>query len=198
MLEPALKHIIGVDEAGRGPLAGPVIAYAVILDTPIAGLTDSKKCTPKKRLQLVELIKKHAIAYAYGEANVAEIDKLNIHHATLLAMSRAVEQIQGHGKKVLIDGCFAPNLSLPTETIVQGDLHHASISAASILAKVARDQLMMDYDTQYPQYAFAKHKGYGTAIHMAALREYGPCEIHRQSFAPIQQALRRKFESTVE
>ena len=198
MLEPALKHIIGVDEAGRGPLAGPVIACAVILDTPIAGLTDSKKCTPKKRLQLVELIKKHAIAYAYGEANVAEIDKLNIHHATLLAMSRAVEQIQRHGKKVLIDGCFAPNLVLPTETIVQGDLYHASISAASILAKVARDQLMMDYDAQYPQYAFAKHKGYGTAIHMAALREYGPCEIHRQSFAPIQQALRRKFESTVE
>jgi ribonuclease HII len=198
MIEPALKHVIGVDEAGRGPLAGPVIACAVILDVPIAGLTDSKKCTPKKRLQLVELIQKHAIAYAYGESNVDEIDSLNIHHATLLAMRRAVEQIQHKGKQVVIDGSFAPELSLPTKTIVQGDLHHASISAASILAKVARDQLMIEYDIQYPQYAFAKHKGYGTAIHMAALREHGPCEIHRQSFAPIQQALHRKYESTVE
>jgi ribonuclease HII len=198
MIEPALKHVIGVDEAGRGPLAGPVIACAVILDTPIAGLTDSKKCTPKKRLQLVEQIQKHAIAYAYGEANVGEIDGLNIHHATLLAMKRAVEQIQHQGQQVVIDGCFAPELSLPTQTIVQGDLHHASISAASILAKVARDQLMIEYDAQYPQYAFAKHKGYGTAIHMTALREHGPCAIHRQSFAPIQQALRRKTESTVE
>lgn len=186
-----LKEIIGVDEAGRGPLAGPVIACAVILAHPILGLTDSKKCTPKKREQLAITIQQQAIGYAYGEASVEEIDTLNIHHATLLAMQRAVHQIQHLGKSVLIDGCFAPELSLPTETLIQGDLLHMSISAASILAKVARDHLMIKYDQQYPQYAFHKHKGYGTAAHIAALQSHGPCPIHRQSFAPVQKVLRK-------
>lgn len=188
-----LQHIIGIDEAGRGPLAGPVIACAVILNHPIPGLTDSKKCSPKKRQQMEFIIQEQAVAFAYGQATVEEIDELNIHHATLLAMKRAAQQIQHLGKHVLIDGCFAPELSLPTQTLVQGDLLHMSISAASILAKVARDNLMIEYDKQYPEYAFKQHKGYGTAAHLAALRTHGPCAIHRQSFAPV-----RKFSASVE
>ncbi len=180
-------QIIGVDEAGRGPLAGPVVAAAVILSAPIEGLTDSKKLSEKKRVQLANIIQQEALYFHYGEASVEEIDSLNIHHATLLAMKRAIEPLIPHGEMALIDGKFAPNISLKTQTLVQGDLLHASISAASILAKVARDEQMLQFEMQFPQYGFAKHKGYGTAIHLQALMEHGPCPIHRKSFAPIQR-----------
>lgn len=180
-------QIIGVDEAGRGPLAGPVVAAAVILPRSILGLTDSKKLSEKKRVQLANIIKEEALFYHYGEASVEEIDSLNIHHATLLAMKRAIEPLIPHAELALIDGIFAPNVSLQTKTLVQGDLLHASISAASILAKVARDKQMQDYEKLFPEYGFAKHKGYGTAVHLQALMAYGPCSIHRKSFAPIQR-----------
>ncbi len=181
-----LSCIIGVDEAGRGPLAGPVIASAVVLGDLIPGLTDSKKLSEKKREMLAHLIQQQAIAYSYGEASVQEIDELNIHHATLLAMQRAIERIQVQTNKVIIDGCFAPpDLKMNCETLVQGDLLHPSISAASILAKVKRDQLMYEYEKVYPLYQFAKHKGYGTAVHLHAIREFGPCPIHRMSFKPL-------------
>lgn len=180
-------QIIGVDEAGRGPLAGPVVAAAVILSSPIEGLTDSKKLSEKKRVQLANIIKEKALFYHYGEASVEEIDSLNIHHATLLAMKRAIEPLIPHAEMALIDGIFAPKVSIQTQTLVQGDLLHASISAASILAKVARDGQMLNYDNQFPEYGFAKHKGYGTAFHLQALMEHGPCVIHRKSFAPIQR-----------
>ena len=179
------SDIIGVDEAGRGPLAGPVIAAAVILNEPLPGLTDSKKLSAKKRKVLSIEIQAHAIAYAYGIAEVEEIDNFNIHHATLLAMQRAIEGILVPAKMVLVDGLFAPQTNYLSETMVQGDLHHPSISAASILAKVARDELMISYDELYPHYQLAKHKGYGTAVHLEALKTYGPCPIHRRSFAPI-------------
>jgi ribonuclease HII len=179
------SDIIGVDEAGRGPLAGPVVAAAVILHSPIAGLTDSKKISEKKRKALSAEIQSQAIAFAYGIAEVEEIDNLNIHHATLLAMKRAIDGIVMPAKMVLIDGIFAPQTDYLTETMVQGDLHHQSISAASILAKVARDELMVNYDSLYPEYQLAKHKGYGTALHLEALKMHGPSPIHRMSFAPV-------------
>lgn len=189
-----LSLIIGVDEAGRGPLAGPVIASAVIIKECIPGLTDSKKLSEKKRNLLAEIIKKEAQAFAYGEATVAEIDELNIHHATLLAMQRAIQGINMEADKIVIDGCFAPkNLVLPYETIIQGDLLHPSISAASILAKVKRDHLMYEYDIKYPKYGFAKHKGYGTSHHLQTLKEYGPCEIHRKSFTPVKKQVKAKL-----
>ena len=182
-----LSIIIGVDEAGRGPLAGPVIASAVILSTTIPGLTDSKKLSEKKRELLAKRIQEQALAFSYGEASVAEIDTLNIHQATLMAMKRAIDGITLPAKKVLIDGCFAPqNLTIESETLIQGDLLHPSISAASILAKVKRDHMMYEYDTLYPEYQFAKHKGYGTAHHLQAIREFGPCPIHRLSFKPLK------------
>ncbi len=183
----SLSQIIGVDEAGRGPLAGPVVAAAVILKHPIEGLTDSKKLSEKKRLKLYEIIQNEALFFNYGIASIEEIDELNIHHATLLAMRRAVLPIAEHGLLTLIDGSFAPQLPIQAQTLVQGDLLHPSISAASILAKVTRDEMMYQYEKKYPQYGFAKHKGYGTANHIEALREHGPCEIHRKSFAPIQR-----------
>lgn len=189
-----LSLIIGVDEAGRGPLAGPVIASAVILKEHIPGITDSKKLSEKKRNILAQIIQNESLAFAYGEASIEEIDSLNIHHATLLAMQRAIDGIRIQANKVVIDGCFAPsNISIPVETIVQGDLLHPSISAASILAKVKRDLLMLDYDQQYPEYGFAKHKGYGTAQHLIALQTFGPCAIHRLSFSPVQKAALSKL-----
>lgn len=185
----SLKEIIGVDEAGRGPLAGQVVAAAVILDAPINQLTDSKKCSEKKRNYLFEIIQERAICFSFGEASVAEIDDLNIHHATLLAMQRAISGINVPAKLVLIDGQFAPNLSIPVQTLIQGDLLHQSISAASILAKVKRDQHMLEYAKQYPEYVFEKHKGYGTAKHLELLLKHGPCPIHRKSFAPVKKAM---------
>ena len=184
---PAFSAIIGVDEAGRGPLAGPVVAAAVILHSPFEGLTDSKKLSEKKRKLLSDRIKEQALYYHLGMASVEEIDLLNIHQATLLAMQRAIEPIAHLAQLALVDGIFAPNVKITTQTMIQGDLLHPTISAASILAKVTRDEMMIKYEEKYPEYGFAKHKGYGTAKHLEALQTHGTCEIHRQSFSPIQR-----------
>ena len=176
--------ICGVDEAGRGPLAGPVCAAAVILppDIQIEGLNDSKKLTDKKRRALYDVIVEQAVSYGIACADEQEIDEINILQATFLAMRRAFETLTVTPDIALIDGNRAPGLSCRERTVVHGDALSASIAAASILAKVTRDRLMEEYDAQYPQYGFAVHKGYGTQRHYAALREFGACPIHRQSF----------------
>ena len=176
--------VCGVDEAGRGPLAGPVCAAAVILppDIQIEGLNDSKKLTDKKRRALYDVITEQAVSYGIAFADEQEIDKINILQATFLAMRRAFEKLTVAPDIALIDGNRAPGLSCRERTVVHGDALSASIAAASILAKVTRDRLMEEYDAQYPQYGFAVHKGYGTQRHYAALREFGACPIHRQSF----------------
>ena len=176
--------VCGVDEAGRGPLAGPVCAAAVILppDIQIEGLNDSKKLTDKKRRALYDVIVEQAVSYGIAFADEQEIDEINILQATFLAMRRAFEKMTATPDIALIDGNRAPGLSCREHTIVHGDALSASIAAASILAKVTRDRLMEEYDAQYPQYGFAVHKGYGTQRHYAALREFGACPIHRQTF----------------
>ena len=176
--------VCGVDEAGRGPLAGPVCAAAVILppDIQIEGLNDSKKLTDKKRRALYDVIVERAVSYGIAFADEQEIDEINILQATFLAMRRAFEKLTVTPDIALIDGNRAPGLSCRERTIVHGDALSASIAAASILAKVTRDRLMEEYDAQYPQYGFAVHKGYGTQRHYAALREFGACPIHRQTF----------------
>lgn len=181
----------GVDEAGRGPLAGPVSAAAVILDParPIAGLADSKKLSEKKRDALAPLIRERALAWAVAYASVAEIDELNILHATLLAMRRAVLALSVVPQQVLVDGLYCPDTGLPSRAIVQGDSKVAAISAASILAKTARDGLMLELHEHYPQYGFAVHKGYPTAAHLAALRTHGASPVHRASFKPVRALL---------
>lgn len=183
--------IAGVDEAGRGPLAGPVIASAVILDSrnPISGLTDSKLLTEKKREALFDIIQERALAWAIGRACVVEIDRINILQATFLAMQRALEQLTVQPGLILVDGNQLPKLTIPAQAIVKGDQTEAAISAASILAKVTRDREMIELDRQFPDYGFAKHKGYGTEEHLAALEKYGPCEMHRRSFAPVARLL---------
>ena len=176
--------VCGVDEAGRGPLAGPVCAAAVILppDIQVEGLNDSKKLTDKKRRALYDVIVEQAVSYGIAFADEQEIDEINILQATFLAMRRAFEKLTVTPDIALIDGNRAPGLSCRERTVVHGDALSASIAAASILAKVTRDRLMEEYDAQYPQYGFAVHKGYGTKRHYEALREFGPCPIHRQSF----------------
>lgn len=183
--------IAGVDEAGRGPLAGPVIAAAVILNehNPILGLQDSKSLTATQRERLSNMIQTSASSYCIAQATVAEIDQLNILQATLLAMRRAVEGLHIRPTQVLVDGNRLPNLSIPAQAIVKGDATIAAISAASILAKVHRDQLCHEMHEQYPEYGFAIHKGYPTAAHIQALHKHGPCPAHRQSFAPVKKAL---------
>jgi ribonuclease HII len=183
--------VAGVDEAGRGPLAGPVFAAAVILDdmSPISGLADSKKLSPKKRDQLYDIIKARALCFCVATASVHEIDQLNILQATLLAMQRAVKGLRLKPIKVLVDGNRLPVLDIRAEAIVKGDSKVASISAASILAKVERDRWCMEIDSQYPLYGFAIHKGYGTSFHLNALKQHGPCVLHRSSFAPVAQYL---------
>ena len=178
----------GVDEAGRGPLAGAVVTAAVILKNSIAGVTDSKKLSPKKRKQLSEQIKQEALCFAYGRAEVEEIDNLNIHYATLLAMKRSIENLTIKPEMVLIDGLYTPSVEIVCKAIVKGDLLIAEIGAASILAKVARDEEMEEMDALYPGYQFAIHKGYPTAKHRALLLELGPCPIHRQSYEPVAAA----------
>lgn len=180
--------ICGVDEAGRGPLAGPVFAAAVILDPeqPIDGLADSKKLSARKRERLVAEIRLKALAWAIGVASVDEIDCLNVLQATLLAMSRAVAALPVRPKEVLIDGNRCPVLDLPVRAIVRGDATVAEISAASIVAKTARDAEMLRLHAKFPQYGFDRHFGYGTAAHLAALREHGPSQCHRRSFAPVR------------
>ena len=182
---PALTA--GVDEAGRGPLAGPVVAAAVILDEqrPIAGLADSKKLTSTRREALFEQIRAHALCFAIAEASVEEIDRLNILQATLLAMQRAVAGLRLRPGLVLVDGNRLPVLDCAAEAVVGGDALVQSVSAASILAKVHRDRWCAQVDAQYPRYGFAAHKGYGTAQHMEALRTHGACPLHRRSFAPV-------------
>lgn len=178
------KLVCGVDEAGRGPLAGPVCAAAVILppQAQIAGLNDSKKLTDKKRRELYDVITREAVSYGIAFASEKEIDEHNILQATFLAMERALAQLTPQPALALLDGNRSKDFGLPVRTIVKGDSLSASIAAASILAKVTRDRLMEEYDAQYPQYGFAVHKGYGTKRHYDALRAYGPCALHRQSF----------------
>lgn len=184
-------NIAGVDEAGRGPLAGPVVAAAVILDSqnPIQGLADSKKLTAKQRERLAVLIKQKALSFSVAEASVEEIDNLNILQATLLAMQRAVNGLSLQPSEVLVDGNQLPKLTMPALAIVKGDTKIEAISAASILAKVTRDGIMTAFHEQYPQYAFHIHKGYGTQRHLAEINNFGCLVIHRKSFNPIKSAL---------
>lgn len=179
-----IKTICGVDEAGRGPLAGPVYAAAVILPPhlQIPGLTDSKKLTDKKRRELFPVIQEQAIAYAIGFATEREIDEINILQATFLAMERALKELAVRPELALIDGNREKNFGLPVKTVVKGDSLSANIAAASILAKVSRDDFMLKMEETYPGYGFAIHKGYGTKAHYGALREIGPCPIHRKTF----------------
>ena len=187
--------VAGVDEAGRGPLAGPVVAAAVILDDlhPIAGLADSKKLTPSRREKLYDEIRAKALCCSIAEASVEEIDRLNILQATLLAMRRAVMGLRLKPAMVLVDGNRLPLLDMPAEAIVKGDALVQAISAASILAKVHRDRWCVQVHDDFPQYGFAGHKGYGTAAHMAALHAHGACIHHRRSFAPVAQSLREEM-----
>lgn len=187
----------GVDEAGRGPLAGPVVASAVILDprAPIAGLADSKKLSAKRREVLALEIKQHSLAWAVASADPAEIDAINILAATMLAMRRAILGLSLIPERVLVDGNRLPDLRfdgrvLAGEAIIGGDNSVSAISAASIIAKTTRDQMMVELDRIYPCYEFARHKGYGTEVHRQKLREFGPCREHRQSFAPVRAASR--------
>ncbi len=184
--------VAGVDEAGRGPLAGPVVAAAVILDdlNPVRGLADSKTLTALRREKLYDEIRAKALCCSIGESTVEEIDRLNILEATMLAMRRAVEGLRLKPVKVLVDGNRLPRLDVLAEAIVKGDAKVQAISAASILAKVHRDRWCIEYHQQYPQYGFDGHKGYGTAEHMAALRMHGACPQHRKSFAPVAEMLR--------
>ena len=179
-----LNVICGVDEAGRGPLAGPVCAAAVILPKhlQIPGLTDSKKLSDKKRRELFPVIQEQAVAYGIGLASEAEIDEINILQATFLAMGRALSQLSIRPEMVLIDGNREADFGLPVRTVVKGDSLSANIAAASILAKVTRDNLLVELAKQYPEYGFEIHKGYGTKAHYEALRTFGPCPIHRKSF----------------
>ncbi len=188
--------LAGVDEAGRGPLAGPVVAAAVILDPrqPIAGLADSKKLTARRRERLYDEICAKALCCSIALASVAEIDRLNILQATLLAMQRAVAGLRLPPAKVLVDGNRLPTLGVLAEAIVDGDATVPAISAASILAKVQRDRWCAEVDARWPQYGFAAHKGYGTAAHLAALRAHGACEHHRRTFAPVAAALLQAVE----
>jgi ribonuclease HII len=183
--------IAGVDEAGRGPLAGPVVAAAVILDAqaPIPGLADSKALTVIQRERLEAKILERALCVAIGEASVEEIDSRNILQATLLAMQRAVQRLRLRPSCVLVDGNRLPVLPVAAEAIIGGDAKVAAISAASIVAKVHRDRLCLELDRQWPQYGFASHKGYGSARHLQALKEYGACPAHRRSFAPVRRVL---------
>ncbi len=186
--------VCGVDEAGRGPLAGPVYAAAVILDPakPIAGLNDSKKLSEKSRDRLAFIIRAEALAWHIAYATVEEIDRLNILQATMLAMTRAVEGLGREPDEVLVDGNRCPDWRYVSTAIVEGDARIAEISAASILAKTARDAAMVELHARYPDYNFAGHKGYGTAAHLKAIKQHGPCPEHRTSFAPVKQMLAQR------
>lgn len=188
---PRIRLICGVDEAGRGPLCGPVVAAAVILDPsrPIEGLADSKILSEKKREALALLIRERALAWAVAEASVEEIDRLNILHASLLAMSRAVDALSVRPDEAWVDGNHRPHLPMPAYAIVDGDALEPAISAASILAKTVRDDLMRALDRLHPGYGLADHKGYATAAHLAALQEHGVAPCYRRSFAPVRALL---------
>lgn len=181
----------GVDEAGRGPLAGPVVVAAVLLDPalPVAGLADSKRLSPARRVELADSIRGRALAWATAHADAAEIDRVNILQATLAAMQRAVAALRPVPRAVLIDGNRCPALDLPARAVVGGDGRETAIAAASILAKVERDQWMTERARDYPGYGFDRHKGYGTRVHVEALQRLGPCPLHRRSFAPVRAAM---------
>lgn len=183
--------IAGVDEAGRGPLAGPVVSAAVILDPnyKLVGLNDSKKLSVIKRKTLSDEIKTHSKAWSIGIATVEEIDDLNILGATLLSMKRAIKDLSGVPEKVIVDGQYTPEIDVPCEAIIQGDAIEKSIMAASIVAKVERDMIMVELDKKYPHYGFSKHKGYPTKLHLQTLKEFGPCNDHRQTFKPVKTYL---------
>ncbi len=183
-IESGYKYVCGIDEAGRGPLCGPVVAAACILpiDADIPKLNDSKKLSPKVRLELFELIKEKAIAYSIGYGDVEEIDRINILEATLLAMRRAVDGLDIKPDYLLVDGNIFRDFELPGESVVKGDAVSSSIAAASILAKVTRDLLCDELDALYPEYGIKNHKGYGTKVHIEALKKYGPTPIHRKQF----------------
>jgi len=187
----SLIRIAGVDEAGRGPLAGPVVAAAVVLDPrrPIDGLRDSKQLTAARRRELAVMIRASALAYAVAQASVAEIDRLNILQASLLAMRRAIEALKPAADLVLVDGNRLPMIAISARAIVGGDAIEPAISAASILAKTHRDALMLRLHARYPRYGFARHFGYPTPQHLALLNELGPCAVHRRTFAPVRVLL---------
>ena len=187
----ALVLVAGADEAGRGPLAGPVVAACVILDAarPIAGLADSKKLRPARREALAAIIRADALAWAIGQASVEEIDRLNLLRASLLAMERAVAGLGFAPTLLLVDGMHCPNAPCPTRAIVRGDATEPAISAASILAKTVRDAAMRELDALHPGYGFARHMGYPTPEHLAALQRFGASAVHRRSFAPVRRAL---------
>jgi ribonuclease HII len=189
-MSPGVTLVAGVDEVGRGPLAGPVVAAAVILDPvrPIIGLADSKKLSPKRRELLAEQIRSEALAWSLGRAEVEEIDRINILQASLLAMRRAVEGLVLQPQQALVDGNRCPDLPCPVRAIVGGDATVPEISAASIIAKVARDMEMVEMELKYPGYGLAQHKGYPTKIHLEALQRLGASAIHRRSFAPVRRA----------
>lgn len=191
---PDVPFICGVDEVGRGPLIGAVVTAAVILDPkkPIAGLTDSKKLSEKRRIELAELIKQNALCWALGRAEPAEIDELNILHATMLAMRRAVAALSVKPDWVLVDGNRTTDFGVPASAVVKGDLLVPEISAASILAKVARDNEMHSLHQAYPHYGFDAHKGYPTVAHLAAISAHGVLSEHRRSFKPVRQVLEQQ------
>jgi ribonuclease HII len=191
----ARGHACGIDEAGRGPLAGPVFAAAVVLDgkARIPGLADSKLLTAEQRLELAEKIRARAVSWAVAAASVEEIDTLNILRASLLAMRRAVEGLAVTPERALVDGLFCPDIAMPARAIVGGDARVNAISAASIMAKVARDAHMLEVHEQHPGYGFDRHKGYATPEHLEALRRLGACTAHRRSFAPVREALIMQF-----
>ena len=184
LIDAGYVSVCGVDEAGRGPLCGPVVAAACILPMGLVldGLNDSKKLTPKKRDKLFDIIRENAISYCIAEASVEEINELNILEATLLAMRRAIEGLSVPADFALIDGNVDRDFPIPARAVIKGDATSPSIAAASILAKVTRDRMCEELDRAYPQYGIAKHKGYGTKVHMDALRQYGPAPIHRKQF----------------
>lgn len=188
---PIVAGIAGIDEAGRGAWAGPVVAAVVCLapDRPIQGLNDSKKLSPAKRMALADDIKNNADDWALGYATSQEVDRLNVLQASMLAMQRAFHALNQCPIQAVVDGPICPALSCPAQPLVKGDSQHASIAAASILAKVERDAYMLRLHCQWPQYGFDRHKGYGTKVHRAALHQYGHCDAHRQSFKPVLQAM---------
>ncbi|MCA1771423.1 MAG: ribonuclease HII [Halomonas sp.] len=190
-IDYAGDRLAGVDEVGRGPLVGSVVAAAVILDParPIDGLTDSKKLTARKREALDCLIREQALAFTVAEASATEVDQLNIYYATHLAMRRAIDGLAPAAEYLLVDGNRLPGHALPGQAVVKGDARHPAIAAASILAKVARDAQMVALDMRYPEYGFARHKGYPTKEHLSALAVHGPLADHRRSFAPVQRQL---------
>lgn len=198
--QQGFSTIAGVDEAGRGPLAGPVVAAACIIPDGlyIAGVNDSKKLSPKQRATLFEQLTNHPdIIFGIGIIDAQTIDKVNIYQATILAMQRALDALALRPDMLLVDGMPLSYQGLPSQKIIKGDSKSQSIAAASIIAKETRDALMLDYDRQWPQYGFAKHKGYGTAFHMDAINEWGPCAIHRATFEPIKSLSNNCFNSSL-